>query len=370
MSMQKASVVWEGPLSAKEVADEIQKTLFGTHVQKIPYEALRAEAIRVAVWMLTASKQQEHFPEEGAATRQVLMQARILLSSLHQVSRTERSGLPENDAEDQMYDVERDVLDALEDQGDLFSLPGGYWLPAPPRLVPLGNLLYLFAGGMPIYLRPALQKYLYLHGTFRQVRDVSLQKEAFGTWQFQSKQQWLGPKPPTLQQLYADFLKCSLLPVSQQEGASRGLEAYACQSGKTQATRWRLPDNVADGRYLLRTQVQWGKRQYSIGLIQNRRLVEQSSTMPFLDIRRLCYALDHSKGMPTSVEWAPTQGKLTLRSEFPMRERKELASIATLQVPDEGYYPRSWIIPREHHETLKGMLQDLGIRVLSEGKKM
>lgn len=356
--------VWEGPLSAMQVASQIRQILLGSQGKSASNEALWSEAIRTAVWLLNATNQQGRIPDTGASTKQVLIQVRQLLKPLHAENKPHAQNGTSATDEEQIQDSERDRLEALEEQGDLFSLPGGYWLPAPPRLVPLTDAQYLLVGGIPISVLPELQPHLHLHGCFRHIQLTTPTPQFLSSWQFQSLQNWLGPTPSTLQQMIDDFRAYSLQPVSLQESVSRTIEVYIGQVNKPQARRWQTLDRVNSGRYLLRTQLPWGKRQYSIGRVQNHFLTEQSETLQFTDIRRLCYTLDYHSNTPTTVEWDSTRGKLTLHSELPIYERKYLASIAVLYLPQEQYYPRTWInIIQQHHKTIEKMLHNLGIKV-------
>jgi len=207
-----------------------------------------------------------------------------------------------------------------------------------------------------------------LHGSFRQVDSSSI-SEAFpatefaGKWRFQSLVNWLGPSSPTLDQLVQEFRTRELLQVSRGD-ASSSYEAYVASLDQPQVYRWLPLDHVRDGRYLVRTQTLWGLRQYSIGEIQSRWIARQSTELRFIDIRRLCYALDHAARVPTKVIWEREQGRLVLKSELPARERKLLASIGHLRVPREGYYPREWVgIASQHANMVDEMLLRLHVRI-------
>ena len=154
-----------------------------------------------------------------------------------------------------------------------------------------------------------------------------------------------------------------LLTVAHQNVSETSLEAYVASDDKPQLLRWRAINQVVNGRYLLKTSTPWGAYQYSIGLISNRMLTNQSVGLWQIDIRRLCYALDKRAGKPTSVRWNEGHRELVLRSELPGRERKFLSSVGTLQENTDGsYYPRRWIIAMDVLTVLT-MLQDLGIQI-------
>jgi|SRR5579875_2561912 len=368
--MPMQHTVWQGPLPSTEIASQLRHILLGPQGEKASHQALQAEAVRIAIWSLNTSRQQGCIPKTGMSTQQVLHQTRRLLDTIFNTNQSSIIAEADTTNEKPPQEVERDMLDNLEDQGDLFSLAGGYWLPAPGRLVPLAEKQYLLVGGMPTSMLSELHSSLHLHGSFRHIRldsrtDTPPTTKSLGTWQFQNLSNWLGPAPATLQQLINDFRAHLLQPVSSPQAVSHVMEAYVTQTNQPQAVRWQKLERVTDGRYLLRTQPMWGKREYSIGHVQNHLLTKQSETLHFMDIRRLCYALDYYSNTPTSVEWLPSQGRLTLHSELPVYERKYLASIAVLYTPQEQYYPRIWTqIAQQHHQKVEKMLRDLGLKIM------
>lgn len=346
---------WEGPLSSQKVAIQAKAMLFGASARRASDEAIRAEAIRIAVWTQTVTRQSNELSQLAVSTHQILKVARTLIINVDQ-----------NEME---TPLERELLDDLEEQGDLYAFPGGRWLPAPHRLVPIRNSYYLLAGGLPTHLLPktALEM-LHFHGSFR-VIDITIGNLAIPTgeytptWQFQPLERWLGPKPPTLHELARKFHTIDVVPVHQQ---NQELEAYVATMNRPQVWRWQPLYAVNDGQYLLRTAVQFGMREYTRGIIRGRHLVQQSAILRSIDIRRLCYALDNEAHTPTSVNWERDQGKLILRSELPARERKFLASIGQLQVSQDNYYPRVWIgITPEFHEKVVEMLSQLSVQIVT-----
>ncbi len=367
--MSARSSTWEvGISSASVVAKRIKETLVGLHASQASLEALAAEVIRVALW---AHGQKSSFSEASVTTRRLLELARAIWAPI--ADATTKEG---NAAKDTKYanepsrnvEIGRELLDTLAEQGDIFPLSGGRWLPAPLRFVPVTPTHHLLVGGMPTHLLPhALLRTLRLHGSFRYVEGnaISSLQQGSGSiiqWQFQSLQRWLGSSQ-TLDDLIRYFDGQELLTVAHQNVSETSLETYVASDDKPQLLRWRSLDQVTDGRYLLRTSTPWGVYQYSIGLISNRRLTQQSAGLWQIDIRRLCYALDNRAGKPTSVRWNEVQRELILRSELPGRERKFLSSVGTLQENIDGnYYPRRWIIAMDFSPVFT-MLEDLGIQI-------
>lgn len=346
---------WEGPLSPQKVAIQAKAMLFGASARRASDEAIRAEAIRIAVWTQTITRQSNELSQLAVSTHQVLKVARTLIINADQ-----------NEPE---TSLERELLDDLAEQGDLYAFPGGRWLPAPHRLVPIRDNYYLLVGGLPTHLLPqAVLEMLHFHGSFRAI-DTSVGNLVLPTdeytsfWQYQPLESWLGPKPPTLHELARIFHTMELVPVHRQ---NQELEAYVASINGPQARRWQTLDTINDGQYLLRTAVQFGMREYTRGVIRGHHLIQQSATLRSINIRRLCYALDDEAHTSTSVNWERDQGKLILRSELPARERKFLASIGQLQVPQDSYYPRIWMgIAPKFHERVEEMLSQLSVNIVT-----
>ena len=376
--MQPQSSSWQGPLSKDEVTHQLRTALLGTRHLPSAYtrEALIAEVLRVAVWALSVWKRDALRTGTLASTRRVLAHARAIWEPFHEENNAHiaQQHRQESRSDFEETDLERDTLDTLEEQGDILSLPGGSWLPAPLRLVPLGNTQYLLVGGLPTHLLPpAILQSLNFHGSFRHIYISTKEQPPtsvyIGNWQFQALSSWLGPTPPTLSELLQVFSSQTLLPVSDYNSRSMSYEAYAAYINKPQGLRWLSLGDVRDGRYLLRTRAWWGTKQYSIGEIQNRQLVRQSHELhrPNIEVRRLCYALDWKMKTPTQAKLSRTM--LTLWSELPVRERRLMAAIATL-APEERYYPRIWQgITHKQLDNVSEMLQHLGITIISQDTK-
>lgn len=360
--MPARSSQWEGRIStATTISNQIKVALFDARANQISYEALSAEAVRVALWALSTHMPSLPLSQVPVSTRRLLDQARVFwqpLSDAYVESKKERLLQPE---------VDRELLDTLEEQGDVLSFTGGFWLPSPLRLVSLTANHYLLVGGIPAYLLSAsIQNALHFHGSFRQIEGKATSTfqegmESFISWQFQSLDSWLGPFPPMLDDLVRSFDMQELYSVAHQSDSS--LEAYVVDDDEPQYIRWQALSYVNDGRYLLRTNTPWGIRQYSIGTIRNRRLTHQSSELHDTDIRRLCYALDQRAGKPTWARWNAQRGELILMSELPGRERKFLSSVGTLQENRDGYYPRRWKVHPQFASSVEEMLAHLGIQI-------
>lgn len=357
--------LWEGHISTAATISQLLKAdLFGTHAQSISYEALSAEVVRVALWALSNPLQSLPLAKTAVSTRRLLDQARTCWNPFVLASVEKNKDLLLEP------DIDRELLDTLEEQGDVLSFTGGSWLPAPLRLVPLTENYCMLVGGIPTHLLPAnIQRALHFHGSFRQMEGAAISTsrqdmELSVPWQFQSLDSWLGPSPATLEDLARSFEMQELQAVVYQSDSS--LEAYVADTRESQYQRWHPLNSVHDGRYLLRTSTPWGMKQFSIGVIQHHRLTRQSSELRDTDVRRLCYALDQRAGQPTRASWQVSHSELLLRSELPARERKYLSSVGILQENEEGYYPRRWIIRPQFVGSVEELLANLGIQMIQK----
>jgi len=368
--METHAITWEGPLSTQEVAAELIKALFGPLAKQASLEALRAEVLRIAVWEPNILSQPSPIADARISTQRVLSRARSLWKPLSEalspVSKNTDSS-SKSLAEDELS---RRALDDLAGQGDLLPLSEGQWLPAPLRLVPISSERYLLVGGLPSsLLADKILQELHLHGSFRQIETSLIQKYptfdgVAGHWQFQTQESWLGTPSPMLKELSQKFQEEDLLPVVQQT-TPQNVEVYVASLDKPQGLRWQSPENVSrSGRYLLRSQTPWGQRFYTIGQLENSQIKKQSHVLETWDIRRLCYALDAEAHTPTRVIWNKSQGVLTLRSELPVRERKRLATLGSLQANGTSYYPRIWHIPPRYEQEVQKILVELTITIL------
>lgn len=373
------SSAWEGRLStATAITKQIKLMLFGLHADQASHEALSAEIVRVALWTQSVYKPAASLSEAAITTRRLLDQARAFWTPIQDayresmITKASQSLSARSKSKSDMeieLKIDRELLDILNDQGDILSLQGGYWVPSPLRLVPLAATRYLLVGGIPTHLLPdTLLQALTLRGSFRHIENNKIAALSTNTeehtvvWQTQSPESWLGPSPPSLESLVHSFDVHELYSVIHQSDSS--LEAYAAYVNEPQYLRWHSLDYVEDGRYLLRTSTPWGTRQYSVGYIRHHNLTEQSAELREMDIRRLCYALDKRTGKPTRARWSARRGELILNSELPGRERKYLSSIGFLQENKDSYYPRRWVgIDSIYSGSIKTYLNQLGIQI-------
>lgn len=360
--MDTPALAWEGPLSIQEVAQQLIKALFVSHMDQLPSEeALRAEVLRVAIWEQSVLSQSQSLTEARVSTQKILRRARFLWQPIA-FARTKK-----NSSEGVLFeeDLSRQTLESLAEQGDVLSLAGGQWLPTPLRLVPISQDRCLLVGGVPTsLLAREISRKLHLHGSFRQI-DVGFTRSyppfdgVAESWQFQTRENWLGAPPQSFRELLDQFREIALLPQTTQHAA----DVYVASRDKPQRQRWQPLERVqTSGRYLLRSQRPWGQRFYTIGYIENCQIQMQSQLLESWDIRRLCYALDDDARMPTRVTWNKREETLTLESELPARERKRLATLGSLQTNGTNfYYPRIWRIAPHNEQDVQHILRELAV---------
>nr|BBH93109.1 hypothetical protein KTA_13080 [Thermogemmatispora argillosa] len=335
-------------LQSQEAGYFVSSSLLGTG-QPTP-EARQAEAVRVVLWALCRGRAGalSMSRDTAVSTRTLLHQARRLLlpfapqrlaSASFDQDRLREAGagfgaLP---APEQ---IDRRLLERLAEQGDLLQLidRGAHWLPAPPRLVPLGSH-YLLAGGLPLHALPAvLQEQITLRNT---LRLLPLSAGASWPYAYQSLTNWLGPQPSSLPELQSFFQQAPLISVDSAPLEDEPSEVYWPHHAGPQEERWlpvtraaRLPA----GRYLLRRPDRWsrGRFHYRIVLLDQGRILQESHPWEEMDIEtpRLCYALDQAAGRKTVAHFAPTGSEtlaLGLESRLPRREYRLLQAVGERQ---------------------------------------
>ncbi|MBX5457619.1 MAG: hypothetical protein IRZ31_12010 [Thermogemmatispora sp.] len=316
----------------------VTSSLLGT-IQAAP-AALQAEAVRAVLWALCRGGTHSLSGDTPVSTRTLLYHARRLLlpflepqpaSLSADQGQPDGSGFASTQAREQ---IDRRLLERLAEQGDLLQIrhTEWHWLPAPPRLVPLGSR-YLLAGGLPLHALPGtLQKQITLRTTLRLLR---LTADKDWPYTYQSLASWLGPQPPSLRELQSAFLQTPLAPVERTPTASDQIEVYLPQGHGPQEERWQplIRAVTASGRYLLRRPGYWspGRFYYSIVLLRQGQIL-QESPLEDQDITRFCYALDQAAGRRTIAHWYGQAGgqtlELHLESRLPRREYRLLLALS------------------------------------------
>lgn len=357
-------ITWEGPLARHEVVQHLTQELCGFSTQSgWSEESLRAEILRVALWEQSVLSRPPSLAEARVSTQRILRRARSLWQPL-------APDFSRHDLSDKTFVEEtlsRRTLESLAEQGDFLALPKGQWLPAPLRLVPIYRGRYLLVGGLPASLLSTdILQHLIWHDALRQLDAELVQQhppfdENRGQWQFQTQESWLGAPTPSFRALLRQFQEIALSQQTTQYTA----EVYIAKPDTPQRRRWLPLEKIhRAGRYLLRSQKPWGERFYTIGQIENGRILQQSQLLESWDIRRLCYALDDQAQAPTRANWNERTGVLTLQSVLPARERKLLTAMGNL-LPNGTtyYYPRLWDISLRYEQDIQKMLRDLSIEI-------
>ncbi|GER84277.1 hypothetical protein KTAU_29130 [Thermogemmatispora aurantia] len=310
----------------------VTSSLLGT-VQAAP-ETLQAEAVRAVLWALYRGGANSLSSDSAVSTRTLLHHTRHLLLPFARQLPASSNGATTTTTEQ----INRQFLERLAEQGDLLPInrAGSHWLPAPPRLIPLGSR-YLLAGGLPLHALPGtLQKQITLRTTLRLLPLTTDKDWPYG---YQSLTSWLGPQPPSLRELQNAFQQAQLIPVDQgaRESTPSQAQVYLPHAPGSQEERWQPLTRVtrlSAGRYLLRRPDRWqpGCFHYSIAWLNQGRILQESQPGENQDIARLCYALDQAAGRQAIARWYGQAGSETLalhlESRLPRREYRLLLALS------------------------------------------
>ncbi len=281
-----------------------------------------------------------------------------------------RSLLPwhcNDDSQDEIKQRLDETLLELAIIGDIASLPGGYWIPTPLRIVNLPDAKHwLVLGGMPTHLLPSsLHAVLEHNGTARFL--TSLPDEQKPDIDHQPYQEWLRTPDQAIDQWTSTVLDTVVL----NPAGEISIDVYApakARGGSYQYERWtKQIGKLSSGRYLARIVRRRNSPAYMIAQIDNGRPVALG--VPDLgegDIRRLMYGLDRHAHNPVRImaKRHSTYWTLTLRSALPYAEHRLLLALGTLRTRDDGkYYPRWWDVPVRYFSQVYRALIDLGAAV-------
>jgi hypothetical protein len=265
----------------------------------------------------------------------------------------------------------KECLDELAEAGDLAELANGRWLPAPTREVVLATNddTRLLVGGLPTSALPAKLKLEIDHsGAYRRVKGERLVKEL--ALPRESRANWLGESPARLEEWTEQALE-GRYEAYRDEG--RSLFVYAPElfpQSSLQLKRWVERTHKLSGRYLGRQELPFGmRRHYAVEVTSGK--VSRLMNLRQVDLRRLQYGLDLRAGKSLGIEeqkrWDSIS--LILKNELPRPERRYLAALGRLTVPEEGYYPRTWSIPIQYAADVRARLNALGIVIVSKANR-
>ena len=317
----------------------------------------RAECIRATLWAATNAGEIPIYVTRLMGSTEPLLKP----DPNYQIAKLRRQ---ENGTEPR--ELIREVLDEMELVGDVARLPGGYWLPAPLRVVPLPAMKrWLVLGGTPNAMLPEyLVRTLEHSGVarFATAEPAGLPQE--------SEENWCRlPTEPlaawTIQVLTNTELR-------ELDDPDLELEFYAPSAarGKVpfQTQRWTtVTKSLPDGLYLCRQRLFRAMVHFAVAKLQNGRAV---ATGPLdrnkVSVRRLMYGMDDRCGCPVRVKKLREGHSTTfiLGNQVPRPEHRLLTALAELRLPADGkYYPRLWICDSRYEMQLDKCFERLGVRL-------
>jgi len=264
---------------------------------------VRPEVLRAVTWALTGGTTAVHI-------------LRLLNRSVEYAS-----GLASSPQETEgLRSMLRDDLDSLADAGDLAGLDGGYWLPAPTRLVDLQeDDAMLIGGGLPTRaISNVLRQSLVLEGPFRRVGSqaalqLGLPVEQLSDW---------ARRPTDPLDKWAQRITELELPEYSAPRDGSTTQLYLPESarpGAPQFRRWVERCDDVNGRRLARRTRVFGAREYRVVEVAGGNLVRSGAVLGPREARRLMYAFDAQCGNATRARWVarPPGGELVLTSDLP-----------------------------------------------------
>lgn len=321
----------------------------------------------------------------------------------HQDERNDEEEPPRQD----VAELLRQTLADLALLGDVVSLPGGYWLPAPGRVVPLAagsaaEHAYVVLGGPPAQLLPEPLRQALVPGGLARVLRAGVASEALATslapYPVQPDAVWRRRPPELLATWARDALAGARLTTL--DDASVAFEAYAPRVtaaaragqrarpagpggagvGRTTPPRW-MPSQyfrwvpaagVPDGRYVVRYETAIGRRTGVAEVVSGRVVAVGDADLGAGDVRRLLYGVDALEGLPTVArvreDVASHQHHITLSSVLPGPELRLCTAVSRLRLPaGDRYLPQTWEVPSAAAgDVLAALTADLGVVLHAE----
>lgn len=347
-------------------------------------ETIAAEIVRSVLWGLSCPNPQSSSAvlpsEQDAQSAWTPVHVTKVLNRAAAVWRTGHWAAPETadkvavPAEQKTSDFLRQVLEDLEQIGDVVSLPRGMWLPAPVRAVHLAWLrCWLLAGGLPtVRLPQAAQAACEWRGA---ARFLTQPPEALNlAVPTLSSAEWLhAPEEDLAQWTRKTIESVKLDPLSGSEGFrfyAPGSRRFLSSRDNLQINRWHESVKVMrDGRCLFRNTTPFGAVRYGIAEIKAAAVVA-AAYVELRDggVRRLMYGLDAAAGCSTHCRRESGGGEYVyvLNNEVPGSERRLLTAVGRiLRNDDEKYYPRRWAVPSGYAAEVEKAFARLGMAIES-----
>ncbi len=314
---------------------------------------VRFEVLRAVTWALTGGTTAVHI-------------LRLLNRSVEYAS-----GLASSPQETEgLRSMLRDELDALADAGDLAGLDGGYWLPAPTRLVDLQeDDAMLIVGGLPTRAIPnILRQSLVFDGPLRRVGSRAALRLGFPVEELSS---W-ARRPTEPLDKWAQRITDLELPEYSAPRDGSTTQLYLPESarrGAPQFKRWAERYDDVYGRRLARRTRVFGAREYRVVEVADGNLVRSGAVLGPREARRLMYAFDAQCGNATRARWIarPPGGELVLTSDLPEPEHRMVGAVGRLEPTGEKVYERRWTFTKRPDQVLE-LLRALSIDVRHDGK--
>jgi hypothetical protein len=346
-------------ISQAQAQDLALRSLGFVSTKAPDWPSIYAEALRLALWSGWHQGQQPVY-----VTRMLNAAERSLIPWQSQNSQ----------GDTELRETLRLVLEELELVGDVASLPGGHWVPAPLRLVEIASIeRTLILGGLPTkYMPGRLRSALSRAGISRLTTPETIRSTAdLAHIDTVAEREWLRMPEGDL----SAWTQQTLGEAALERAGDLMVEVYAPAHTPQRASqyyRWlQLSRAMPDGRYLARTRMRRGSLAHYIVLLE-RGAVAAAAVLPSKGgtIRRLMYGLDLQATNPVQVkvQRSGAQSCVIVESDLPLAEQRLLLAFGREEVRQDGkYYPRRWTVPPQYLPRVEKALRELGIRIAHSG---
>lgn len=266
----------------------------------------------------------------------------------------------------------REILESLEDVGDVEQVDGGYWLPTPMRFVDLENEQVLILGSLTTKQLSAKLKAMIGNAGFARVcRRGELPKALERDQNYwATRESWLQGVSPPLVQWFNTLSQSGIFQTSASEFYDFEVYAPSDRPQRTQFNRW-VPAREIRGRLsepcLCRGR-SYGTRFWLGKLAEGSQGLKLLAELPVRggDVRRLQYALDLISSAPTTVRISreKTESQIELGSKLPSEGTRLLLALGIEVSEMPGRYPLRYIFRNEVFHQVQSYLEYLGIRLV------